>query len=49
MLPGLRRLEEQAGQVHATFNTNYRDQGQVNARRLLALWHGGAEGSAQLH
>ena len=46
MLGPIRRLEAQAGRVHATFNTNYRDQGQVNARRLLALWRGG---SAQLH
>ena len=52
LLGPLRRLEAAAGTVHATFNTNYRDQGQVNARRLLALWHGGAGasgGSAQLH
>lgn len=40
MLPPLRQLEAQAGKVHATFNTNHRDQGQVNARRLLALWEG---------
>lgn len=42
MLPALRRLEDQSGQVHATFNTNYRDQGQVNARRLLELWYADA-------
>ncbi|WPB56132.1 DUF72 domain-containing protein [Xylophilus sp. GOD-11R] len=40
MLPAIRRLEEQSGQVHATFNTNYRDQGQANARKLLTLWYG---------
>jgi len=42
MLPPLRQLEAQVGKVHATFNTNHRDQGQVNARRLLALWDGPA-------
>lgn len=44
MLPSLRRLQEQvgpSGRVHATFNTNYRDQGQVNARRLLTQWYAG--------
>lgn len=45
MLSPLRQLEAQVGTVHATFNTNHRDQGQVNARRLLALW-GGAGGVA---
>lgn len=40
MLPPLRALEAQVGKVHATFNTNHRDQGQVNARKLLALWQG---------
>jgi uncharacterized protein YecE (DUF72 family) len=42
MVPSLRRLQDQvgsAGMVHATFNTNYRDQGQVNARRLLTHWY----------
>ncbi len=38
MLPALRQLEAATGQVHAVMNTNYRDQGQVNARRLLGLW-----------
>lgn len=42
MLPPLRQLEARVGKVHATFNTNHRDQGQVNARRLLALWDGAA-------
>ncbi|MES2186105.1 MAG: DUF72 domain-containing protein [Pseudomonadota bacterium] len=38
MLPELRRLDASVEQLHVVLNTNYRDQGQANARRLLALW-----------
>ena len=37
MVPALRRLEAEVERVHVVVNTNYRDQGQTNARRLLDL------------
>ncbi|MBM3957970.1 MAG: DUF72 domain-containing protein, partial [Gemmatimonadetes bacterium] len=33
----IRRLEEQAAEVHLVMNTNNRDQGPVNARLLMEL------------
>lgn len=37
MVPQIRRISGLAAAVHVVFNTNYEDQGQVNARRLTQL------------
>jgi uncharacterized protein YecE (DUF72 family) len=37
MVPRIRDLARQAAKVHVLFNTNHEDQGQINARRLMAL------------
>ena len=37
MVPQVERLSNLAAAVHVVFNTNYEDQGQVNARRLTQL------------
>lgn len=37
MVPQIRRIAGLAAAVHVVFNTNYEDQGQVNARRLTQL------------
>jgi len=36
-VPRIRRVADLAGAVHVVFNTNYEDQGQVNARLLTRL------------
>jgi len=37
LVPRIRRVADLAGAVHVVFNTNYEDQGQVNARLLTRL------------
>ncbi len=37
MVPQIRRVAGQVGSLHVLFNTNYEDQGQVNARLLPGL------------
>jgi uncharacterized protein YecE (DUF72 family) len=37
MVPEIRRIAGLAEQLHVVFNTNYEDQGQVNAKRLMQL------------
>lgn len=37
MVPEIRRMAGLAEQLHVVFNTNYEDQGQVNARLLMQL------------
>ena len=37
LVPQIRRVADLAGAVHVVFNTNYEDQGQVNARLLTRL------------
>jgi hypothetical protein len=36
-VPQIRRVAGLAGAVHVLFNTNYEDQGQVNARLMSGL------------
>ena len=36
-VPRVRYLQEEAGEVHLLFNTNYQDQGVVNARKMASL------------
>jgi uncharacterized protein YecE (DUF72 family) len=37
LVPEIRRVADLAGAVHVLFNTNFEDQGQVNARLLISL------------
>lgn len=37
MVPPIRRVSGIAQSVHVLFNTNYQDQGQVNARLMTSL------------
>jgi len=37
MMPQIRRVASQVASLHVVFNTNYEDQGQVNARLLAGL------------
>jgi uncharacterized protein YecE (DUF72 family) len=37
LVPEIRRIAGLAGTVHVLFNTNYEDQGQVNARLMTQL------------
>jgi uncharacterized protein YecE (DUF72 family) len=37
MVPEIRRMASLADALHVVFNTNYEDQGQVNAKLLMGL------------
>jgi uncharacterized protein YecE (DUF72 family) len=43
LVPQIQRMAGLAGAVHVLFNTNYEDQGQVNARLMARLLRGKGE------